>query len=326
MKRREFITLLGGAAAVGWPLAARAQQQTRRIGVLMAESESDPESDARVTAFNQSLAKLGWTIGRNLQIDYRWAAGDVERTRVATAELLRLAPNVILAIASPSVRSVQQAAPTIPIVFIGVSEPIAQGFVQSLSHPGGNVTGFTNLEWGFGAKWVQLLKEIAPHLSRVAIVFNPDTAPYVASFVPSVETAAQELAVEPVMAAVRQPADIDATMHMLAREQGGGLILPPDIFTTTHRKLVVELAARYGLPTIYPFRFFPVDGGLMSYGIDIPNLFRLAAGYIDRILKGERPADLPVQQPTKYEFAINLKTAKALGLEVPPTLLAAPTR
>src|SRR5262249_51585742 len=272
------------------------------------------------------LAKLGWTIGRNLQIDYRWAAGDVERTRVATAELLRLAPNVILAIASPSVRSVQQAAPTIPIVFIGVSEPIAQGFVQSLSHPGGNVTGFTNLEWGFGAKWGQLLKEIAPHLSRVAIVFNSDTAPYVASFVQSVETAAQELAVEPVMAAVRQPADIDATMHMLAREQGGGLILPPDIFTTTHRKLVVELAARYGLPTIYPFRFFPVDGGLMSYGIDIPNLFRLAAGYIDRILKGERPADLPVQQPTKNEFAIHLKTAKALGLEVPPTLLAAPTR
>ena len=322
MRRREFIAALGGAAA--WPVAGRAQQsgRIRRIGVLMAESENDPESQARVSAFQQRLATLGWSVGRTVQIDYRWADGDVERTRASSAELLARSPDVVLAIASLSVKAFLRASTTVPIVFIGVSEPVAQGFVASLAHPGGNVTGFTNLEWTFGAKWLELLREIAPGIRRAAIMFNPETAPYVTSFLGPAEAVAQKLAVEPFPAKVKQLVDLETVMVTLAGEPGGGLILPPDTFTTTYRKPIIEMAARYRLPAVYAFRFCSADGGLVSYGIDIPDVFRLSAGYIDRILKGEKPAELPVQQPTKYELVINLKTAKTLGLEVPQTLLA----
>ena len=326
MKRRAFIAALGGAAA--WPMAARGQQPElmRRIGVLMPESEGDPESQARVVAFHRRLQELGWTVGRNLRIDYRWAmgwaTGDFERTRVDAAELLRLAPDVILAVSSPVLATVQKATRTIPVVFVAVSEPVAQGFVQSLTHPGGNITGFTNLEPTFGGKWLELLKEIAPRVTRVAIMFNPNTAPNAALFSRSVEAAAQKLGVEPAEAAVQQLADCETVMSMLAREPGGGLIVLPDPFTAAQGRLIGELAARFQLPAIYPFRFMLVDGGLASYGVNIPDLFRQAASYVDRIFRGEKPADLPVQQPTKYELVINLKTAKALGLDVPHSLLA----
>jgi putative ABC transport system substrate-binding protein len=326
MRRRDFIAGLGGAASwSAWPRAASAQQSTnrmRRIGVLMAESEGDPQSQRRVVAFQDGLSKLGWLVGRTVQIDYRWAAGDIERTKHASVELLGLAPDVIVATASTSAAAVQQVSRTVPIVFIGISEPIAQGFVTSLARPGGNMTGFTNLEWTFGTKWLEVLREIAPNIGRAAIMFNPQTAPYAASFLRSAETLAARLKMEVFAATVGQPADFEATMMLLAREPRGGLIVPPDIFTATHRKLIVDLAARYRLPAIYAFRFFTADGGLASYGVDIFDIFRLAAGYVDRILKGEKPADLPVQQPTKFETVVNLKTAKTLGLDIPATLLA----
>jgi putative tryptophan/tyrosine transport system substrate-binding protein len=323
VKRRDFITLLGGAAAA-WPLAARAQPvvRTQRIGALISVAEGDPEGQARVAAFEQELAKLGWTIGRNLQIDYRWGMGDVERTRVAAAELLKLAPDVILANATTATAVLQQATRTFPIVFVGVSEPVAQGFVQSLTRPGGNITGFTNVEPTLGAKWLELLKEIAPSVTRVAVMFNPQTAPNAALFSRSAELAAQKFTIEAVVAAVHEPGEIQAVMAALGREPGGGLILPPDTFTSTHSKLIVETAGRNGLATISPFRFFAAEGGLISYGANVLDQFRQAAGYVDRILRGTKTADLPVQQPTKFELVINLKAAKALGLTVPPKLLA----
>jgi putative ABC transport system substrate-binding protein len=323
IRRREFITMLGGAA-MAWPLAARAQQteRMRRVGVLMPESEGDPESQARVAMFHGRLQELGWTVGRNLRIDYRWAIGDLERTRVDAAELLRLAPDVILAVASPALATVQKATRTIPVVFVAVSEPVAQGFIQSLAHPGGNITGFTNLEPTFGGKWLELLKEIAPRVTRVAIMFNPNTAPYAALFSRSVKAAAQKFGVEPADAAVQQLADVESVMSMLAREPGGGLLVPPDPFMAAQGKLIGELAARFQLPAVYPFRFMLAEGGLASYGVNIPDLFRHAASYVDRIFRGEKPSGLPVVQPTKFELVINLKTARALGLEIPPSLLA----
>ena len=239
------------------------------------------------------------------------------RTKVASAELLALTPDVIVAVASTSARTFQQATSSIPVVFIGISEPIAQGFVSSLARPGGTMTGFTNLEWTFGAKWLEMLKEIAPQVSRVAIMFNPETAPYAESFLKSAEAAGPTLKIEPFAIKVKHPADFEVAISSLAREPAGGLIYPPDTFTATHRKLIVELAARYSLPAIYSFRFFAEDGGLVSYGVDIPDQFRLAAGYVSRILKGTKPAELPVQQPTKFELVVNFKTAKALGLDVP---------
>ena len=245
MKRRQFITLLGGAAAA-CPLAAHAQRgdRMRRIGVIMPEFENHPESQSRKAALQRRLQELGWTVGRNLQIDYRWGMGDLERTRAATADLLSLAPDVVLAVASPAVATVQKASRTIPVVFVAVSEPIAQGFVASLAHPGRNITGFTYLEPTFGAKWLELLKDIAPRVRRVGFMFNPDTSPYSALFYRSLETAAQNLAVEPVVAAVRQSADIEAAMTTLSSEPNGGLILPPDPFTIAHRKQIGELAIR----------------------------------------------------------------------------------
>ena len=317
MRRRDFITLLSGAA-VAWPLAARAEQPNsmRRVGVFMNLSEADPEGQVRVAVLRQALEKLGWTVGSNLAIDYRWGVGDEDWTRVAVADLVRSAPDVILANGGPSIPPLLQATRTIPIVFTLVSEPVALGFVASLARPGGNITGFTNLEPTVGSKWLELLKEMASRVTRFAVMFNPETSTIGAQIFGSAKPAAQRFAVELVEARVRQPTDIETTIAALAREQRGGLIVAPDSFTQYHRKLVLDLAVRYKLPAIYPYRYYADEGGLMSYGVDTYDQYRQAAGYIDRILRGEKPADLPVLQPTKFELVINLKTAKALGLTV----------
>jgi putative tryptophan/tyrosine transport system substrate-binding protein len=322
VKRREFITLLGGVAAT-WPLAARGQQgeRVRRIGVLMLYPENDPEAQVRSVAFKQALEHLGWTVGRNIQIDYIWGEGDNEWARAAAAELLRRAPDVILANGSSAVRPMQQATRTVPIVFIGGADPVGDGFVKSLAHPGGNLTGFTVLEESIGAKLLELLKEIAPTAVRIAVMINPDSPSHLRLF-NSAADAAKRFDVEVIKTPVRDVADIEAALTQLGRNPAQGLIVPPDPSTNTHRKLIVELAGQYRVPTIYALRATIIEGGLISYGVDIPDLFRQAAVYADRILRGEKPADLPVQQPTKFELLINLKTAKALGIEVPATLLA----
>jgi ABC-type uncharacterized transport system substrate-binding protein len=323
MRRREVITLLGGATAA-WPLAARAQQgeQMRRIGVLMLYAENDPAGQVRARAFRQGIEKLGWTVGRNLQIDYHWGVGDADWIRSTIAQLLRLAPDVILANGGATARAAQQATRTVPIVFLGSADPVADGFVQSLAHPGGNLTGFTVLESSVGTKLLELLKEIAPRIARVAVITNPDS-PSGRRLHDAAAAAAQRFAVSVVVASVREPTEIEAAMTKLGREPDYGLIVPPDPSINTHRKLIVELAARHRLPAVYALRAATIEGGLASYGVDLPELFRQAAAYADRILKGEKPADLPVQQPTKFELVINLKTAKALGLTVPLTLQAA---
>jgi putative ABC transport system substrate-binding protein len=322
MRRRDFITLLSGAAAA-WPLAARAQQPSgmRRIAVLLAGAEDDPSSQTRVMRLQQGLAKLGWTVGRNIRIDYRWRVADTDAARIAVADVLALAPDVIVASTSGAVSTLQQATRTVPIVFTTIIEPVDQGFVQSLAHPGGNMTGFTNMEATVGAKWLELLKKVAPSVARVAFMFSPDN-PGPAQFSGSAAAAAPKLTVELVMAPVRGPSEIEAAITLLGREPGGGLILPADGFTHVHSKLIIELAARNRLPAMYANRDFVDDGGLAYYGIEADDQFRQAAGYIDRILRGEKPGNLPVQQPTKYEFVINLKTAKALGLDIAPAILS----
>jgi putative tryptophan/tyrosine transport system substrate-binding protein len=320
--RREFITLLGGAAAA-WPVGARAQQpgRMRRVGVLMLYIESDPEGQARATAFRQALEKRGWTVGRDLHIDYHWGVGDGDWIRSAAAELLNGAPDVILANGGPAARAMQQATRTVPVVFIGGADPVADGFVQSLARPGGNLTGFTSLETSVGAKLLELLKEVAPRLTRIAVLINPDN-PGSPRLSESAASAARRFVVDVVTLPIRESAEIEAAMTRWGREPGVGLIVPPDPSTNTHRKLIVELASRYRIPAIHTLRAAAGDGGLMSYGVDIPSLHREAASYVDRILKGEKPADLPVQLPTKFEFVINLKTAKTLDLNVPDKLLA----
>jgi putative ABC transport system substrate-binding protein len=322
MKRREFITLLGGAAA--WPLTARAQQPepVRRLGVLMGTSDSDPEQRARFAAFRENLEKLGWTVGRNLQIDIRRAVGDAERARVGAAELLNLLPDVILANPVQGLAVLQQATRTVPIVFVSVSEPVAQGFVQSLARPGGNITGFSNLEPTIGAKWLELLKEIAPRVTHVAIMLNPQTTPFNVAFARSAEAAAPKFGVEAAFAPVHEPAEVEAIISRVASQSGGGLIVPTDTFTLYHRELIIELTARYRVPAIFGLRNFALSGGLMSYGADTVDVWRRSATYVDRILRGDKPADLPVQQPVNFELVINLKTANTLGLTVPPPLRA----
>jgi putative tryptophan/tyrosine transport system substrate-binding protein len=320
MKRGEFITLLGGAAA--WPLAARGQQaeRMRRVGVLMLYPDSDPEGQLRATAFRQGLEKLGWTLGRNVQIDFQWGLGDAEWIRSAAAQLLRLVPDLILANGDAATRVMQQSTRAVPIIFIAGSDPVAEGLVQSLAHPGGNLTGFLVLEPSLGAKLLELLKEIAPGVARIAILFNPDN-PGNRRLATWATAAAPKFAVEVVAAPLREPAEIEAAMKEWGHDLTYGLIVLPDPSTNSHRKLIVELAAQHRLPAIHALRAATADGGLMSYGVDLPDLFRQAATYVDRILKGDKPADLPVQQPAKFELAINVKTAKALGLTVPNTLL-----
>jgi len=320
MRRREFITLFS-STVVAWPLAARAQQveQVRRVGVLMSYPENDPAGQLRATAFRQGLEKRGWTIGRNLQIDYHWGAGDADWMRSAVQQLLRPTPDVILANGGQAAGAAQRATRTVPDIFIAGGDPVAAGYVQSLARPGGNLTGFTVIEPSLGPKMLELLKEIAPPVSRVAIMLNPDNSDLWQAYFAA---AAAKLALEVVATPVREPAEINAAITRLGGEPNPGLIVLPDPATNSHRKLIVQLAARYHLPAIHALRAAAADGGLMSYGVDIPDLHRQAAAYVDRILRGDKPADLPVQRPIKFELVINLKTAKALGLEVPPMLLA----
>jgi putative ABC transport system substrate-binding protein len=318
MRRREFITLLGGAAA--WPLAARAQQPgpVRRIGVYIATAADDPEGQARNAALLQGLQQLGWTVGQNVRIDYRWGAGDF---REYARELVDLAPDVILANGGTIMVPLQQAARTVPIVFVQVTDPVGSGYVASLARPGGNITGFTQFEFGIGAKWLELLKQVAPAVKRAAVLRNPSTRGGVAQFA-AMQAVAPALGIELSPLDVRDAAEIERAITAFARTPNGGLIIEPDPFVIAYRMQIIALAARLRLPAVYAYRYNVEEGGLMSYGPDSIGQYRLAAGYVDRILKGEKPADLPVQAPTKYETVINLKTAKALGLAVPPILLA----
>ena len=323
MKRRQFITLLGSAAA--WPLAAWAQQPSgmRRVGVLIAFDENDPEAKAYLSGFTQGLAALGWTNSRNLYMDVRWAAGIVDRMRMSAKELLDLQPDVILAHGTPATAAFQRETRTIPIVFASVSDPVGEGFVESLSRPGGNITGFISQEATMAGKWLELLTEIAPGVKRVAAMFNPDTAPSGGLYVlPAFRAAARSFKVAPIEAPIRSVAEIETILTSLGREPGGGLVVMPDTFVESHRAHIILLAARNNVPTVYPDSVWARDGGLLSYGPDRADIFRRSATYVDRILRGAKPAELPVQLPTKFVLAVNAKTAKALGLDIPPTLLA----
>jgi putative tryptophan/tyrosine transport system substrate-binding protein len=323
MQRREFITLICGTAAM-WPLAAGAQraERMRRLGMLMSNSEADPLAQARVTAFRQALAELGWAEGRNLNIEWRWTGGDITRVREYATELVRLAPDVIVANGTPSIAALKQATTSIPIVFVVVNDPVAQGIIASMAHPGGNITGFSFLEYSMVGKSLEMLKQVAPGTVRVAIMFNPDTYPYYALHLRSFETVARTLSLQLTAAQVRSPEEIDEVVAKLARQPGSALLITPDPYLVVHRGAVIRAAGRYQVPATYSYRQHVQEGGLMSYGADTVDIFRRSASYIDRILKGTPPADLPAQAPVKFEIAINLKTAKALGLDIPPNLLA----
>jgi putative ABC transport system substrate-binding protein len=319
MKRREFIAGLGGATAA-WPLAARAQQpeRVRRIGVLMTGRIN---AQLRMDTIQQGLQKLGWADGRNLHIEYRWAVGDAEKVRAFAKELADVQPDVLVAQGSTAVQALLRETHTIPIVFVQVVDPVGQGFAAGAARPGGNVTGFSIFEDTMGGKWLELLKEIAPNIARVAVLANPETTPY-GVMLRSVEAAALRLSVELVSALVHDTTELESAITAQGREPGGALLVLPDVFTSTHRELIIRLAARHRLAAIYSFRFFATTGGLISYGVDPEESFGQVPAYVNRILRGERPDDLPIQGPTRFELVINLKTAKALGLTVPETLLA----
>jgi len=321
MKRRQFITILGGAAA--WPLAARAQQseRMRRIGVLMNLAADDPEAQVRLAAFHQGLQELGWTVGRNLRIDTRWGAGDADRYRRYSTELVALAPDVILAASGAIVPWLLQATRSVPIVFAQVPDPVGAGFVESLAHPGGNITGFTNFEFSIGGKLLELLKEIAPRVTRAAVLRDAADPAGVGQW-GAIQTAAPSLGLELRVVDVRDAGEIERGITTFARGSNGGMIVTGSAPTAIHRDLIITLAARHRLPSVYAYRYHATSGGLISYGPETIDQYRRAAGYVDRIFRGEKPADLPVQAPTKYELVINLKTAKALGLDVPASLLA----
>jgi putative ABC transport system substrate-binding protein len=318
--RREFITLLGGAAGA-WPLAARAQQAgpVRRIGVLMNGAATETAPQSYVAAFVQGLRQLGWTEGQNIRVDIRWNAGDAALARLYGAQLIGLTPDVILASSTTNLTVIQQATSTVPVVFVQVSDPVAQGFIANVTKPGGNLTGFSMYEYSIGGKWLDLLKEIAPALARVAVLFNPDTSPQSKFFMRSVEAAAPALGVQAVAVPVRDTVDIEPALENFAHQPNGGLILPTDTFTRLRQNLIVELASRMRLPSISADEDFAKNGGLMYYGanINVVEQFRQAATYVDRILRGAKPGELPVQRADKYTLVINLKTAKALGLTVP---------
>ena len=322
MQRREFIRLIGGTAAA-WPLAAHAQQRDRmrRIGVLMSAAADDPEGQARFAAFLQGFQKLGWTEGQNVQIDIRWSGGDADLDRKFAAELVALSPDVILATASPTVAALNGATRTVPIVFANAVDPVGGGFVDSLAKPGGNVTGFVLFEYGISAKWLELLKEIAPGVTRAAVLRDPAIAAGTGQF-GALQSVAPSLGVELSPVNVRDPGEIERSISAFARSPNGGLIVTASPLALLHRNLIIELAARHKLCAVYSLRSFVTSGGLISYGADVVDLYQRAAGYVDRVLKGEKPADLPVQAPTKFEMVINLKTAKALGLTIPPAVLA----
>jgi putative ABC transport system substrate-binding protein len=322
MRRREFIAGLAGAAA--WPVVARAQQadRVRHVGALMNGVPEDAIGQGDLTAFRKGLTELGWIEGRNIDIELRWPGGDIDRAQTFAKELVGLRPDVLLARTTPGADALKKETSTIPIVLVNVVAPVEQGFVQSLARPGGNITGFTNFEESVGGKMVQLLKEIDPRIKRAAVIYNPETAPFGGLYFRSMESAAPVLAVEPVAMLVQSVADIEAAMTAFARQPGGGVVAIPDSFTVQHRDLLIALAARNRLPAIYAYIQASM-GGLMTYTVDTRDLMHRAAGYIDRILKGEKPAELAVQQPARFNLVINLKTAKALGLTVPQTLLVA---
>src|SRR4051812_3260922 len=322
MRRREFITLLGGAAAA-WPLAARAQgEQMRRIGVLMNTGADEPESQARLAAFMQGLQELGLAVGRNLRVDYRWSPGDLARLRKDAAELVALRPEVILAGVEPTTFILQQVTRTIPIVMAQGIDPVGNGYVDSLARPGGNTTGFIQFEYSLAGKWMELLKEVAPGTTRVGVLRDPGVPAAAIGQWTMIQAVAQSVGVELKPIELRDPNEIERAVTAFARSPNAGLIVVVSAASLTHRELIVTLAARHRFPTVYAYRVFVTHGVLIAYSPDITSQYRRAAGYVDRILKGENPADLPVQAPTKYELVINLKTAKALGLEIPPTLLA----
>ena len=324
--RRQFIFMLGSAAAVVWPLAAHAQlgERIRRVGAMMLLAENDPEQKAWTEAFRQGMLEAGWTDGRNVQIDYRWGASESARARRYATELVALGPDVILAPGSVSVGPLLQATRDIPIVFVHVPDPVGAGFVESLSRPGGNASGFTSFEYGLGGKWLELLKEIAPRVTRVAIIRDPTITTGIGLW-GAIQALAPSVGMESVPVNVRNPAEIERAVAAFARSSDGGLIITASAQAIRYRDLIVDLATRYKLPAVYYEHVFVHDGGLIAYGPDPVDQYRRSAGYVSRILKGEKPADLPVQAPTKYELAVNLKTAKALGLDVPATLLARAT-
>jgi putative tryptophan/tyrosine transport system substrate-binding protein len=321
VRRRQFITLLGGAAA-GWPLAARAQTpaRIRRIGILSAFAEDDPEARGNIAVFRQALENLGWTDGGNARIDYRWGSADAARIRAYALELLGLKPDVFLVSTALVLQPLQQLTRDIPIVFTQISDPVGSGFIASLAHPGGNVTGFTPAEFSMYGKALEVLKEIAPHVTRVAVMLNPEQKPQSGMW-RAIEAAAPTVRVQLTEAGVRNAAEIQRTIEGLAREPNCGLIVLPNPVTEGNRKLIIAMAARHRLPAVYAFPFFARDGGLISYGVDLADQYRQAASYVDRILRGEKSADLPVQQPTKFALVVNLKTAKALGLQIPEAFL-----
>jgi len=324
MKRREFITILGGAAAA-WPLAARAQQseRVRRIGVLMGQPAADPEAETYLSRFAQALHEVGWIAGSTVQMDVLWTSAEVNQIRMRAKELVALRPDVILSHGTAVTAVLQKETETIPIVFVIVSDPVGSGFVASLPNPGGNITGFINLEAQMAGKWLDLLTEIAPGIKRAAMIFNPDTAASRGSYYrPSFEAAALSRKVEPISSPVYNDAEIETVVTALGREPGGGLVIMPDAFTISHRAPIILMAARNHVPAVYWNSVYARDGGLLSYGVDNADIFRRSASYVDRILRGAKPAELPVQLPTKFEMILNAKTAKTLGLDVPPTLLA----
>jgi len=323
MRRREFVTLMGGTLAA-WPRMTFAQQpsdRVRRIGVLMPYTKDDPEDQQRVAAFQEAFKQSGWIEGRNIQIEYRWYAGNPDRARAAAKELVGLKPDLILVGASAGLVALTQETRSVPLIFVGVTDPVGLGLVESLARPGGNATGFTFFEFSVGTKVLESLRQIAPQVRRIALMYTPNS-PVRDQYLSAIDAIAPSTAVTLIKTPVRDAVEIEAAIKAVAGEPNSGLMVLPEPFFPVHRKLIVELAARYNLPAVYPFRSFTDDGGLMSYSIDVPDLYRRAAGYVDIILKGGIAANMPVQQPTKYELVINLKTAKALGLEVPASLLA----
>jgi len=321
MRRREFITLVSGAA-LAWPLAPHAQQsdQMRRVGVLVNAAENDRDKQFEISEFRQRLKDLGWTEGGNIRLDIRWTAGDFELAHRFAAELVSLSPDAILATNAPTLEAVRKETSTIPLVFVQVSDPIANGVVSSLAHPGGSITGFTHFEYAIGGKWLGLLKEIAPNIVKVAVIWNPKNTS-VNRFFSEIKTAAPSFAIEPIAVHVQNAAEIEHAINAFAHEPNLGLIVPPDFTTVINRAPIIALAARYNLPAIYPFRLFVKDGGLLSYGVDLPEVYRQAASYVDRILRGEKPGDLPVQTPNKIELVVSLKAANAMGLTIPEEVL-----
>jgi len=322
MRRREFIAGLGGAAA--WSAIAQAQQgeRIRRVGVLMAFNENDPEGQAEIAVIRRALAERGWIEGRTIDIAVRWPGGNIELIETFAKELVGLKPDVLLSRSTPTTAALNKESRVTPIVFVNVAEPLEQGFVQSLARPGGNITGFTNLEASVGSKMLQLLKEIDPRIVRIVVIYNPQAAPFAGSYVRPMESAAASLSVETIVMPVQSDSDIEAAMTALARQPGGALVAVPDSFTAQRRDLIIALAGRERVPALYGLLYFARNGGLMAYAVDPLDMIHRAADYVDRILRGAMPAELPVQQPSRFQLVINLKTAKTLGLEVPPNLLA----